>query len=239
MTLKLVPEYFVEALSVSTLRSQFTENRRPERMDSGSCINISETDLQQVDESILAMMLELQAMGDNAVYPPPTQQQVSSIPTKKKGSKPATITNDTANAWEMKPPNDAPAVSWTDSNFQYAIWNPANYGSLLVKIQVYKNDRLTHSSGIYMNETGKMYETLRELTTQLENEWVDRNTGVPKFDGLIRTAMPLSTWRQHNTVVSTNEGVKRKRSAVTSKRSRNDSKKRRSQQNVLKPATNS
>jgi len=202
------------------------------------------TSVDEVDDSIRMLIEELRAMenngdvvNDNAVYVPienieQSQQTDTTVQeqgrnrkksnSRKKTSNDVTevANNEKIGGWTVRPANDAPVVSWVDNEFQYTVRNPDNYGNVLLKVNAYNNGVLIHSCGLYLNDDkeDEIYTTLKSLLTQLENMWVDRNTGTPKIDGITQYITRLSKWRQ--TVAkdcTTVVGGKRKRSAPRSR----------------------
>jgi hypothetical protein len=107
--------------------------------------------------------------------------------------------------WVLKPTNDTPSVSWTDDSFQYTVQNPANWGNVLLKIQLYHRDRPKHICGVYLDEKkdDEICIMLMDLITRLEDLWVDRCTGLPRVAGLTQTKRPLAAWRKIDRALAT------------------------------------
>lgn len=195
--------------------------------------NISTTDQLPILslEQLLNDLNQLNSSGEpvyepyvpESVQPPPIHQQVKKRTIKKDIIAPSIVLNNINHSqdqgWTQKPTNDAPVITWVDQDegYQYTVQNASNRGECLVKIQLYEGGALKHMSGIYMDRQTDMHNTLTGLLTQMENLWVDRGTGTPKTDGLIRTKMPLAKWRTLN---APSPDVKRKRVTAAPRRNR-------------------
>lgn len=143
-----------------------------------------------------------------------TQQTDTPLPVKKTSSSrkrsrktassrkrkitPVTLpaTDDWTN-WTVKPINDAATIAWTDceAGYQRTVQNPNNCGTTLLKIQLFENGVAKHVSAVYVEPGTKVYNSMTNLVTNLEDMWVDRETGMPKVEGIVRTSMPLAAWR--------------------------------------------
>lgn len=101
------------------------------------------------------------------------------------------------NGWSVIPASDAPAITWIDqdSNYQYTVQNPDNQGDYLVKLQVMEKGIAKHASGIFVNSNTDVFQIAMQLSALIENQWVYRQTGEVKIEGLTKTAMPLTRWR--------------------------------------------
>ena len=161
----------------------------------------SESSAIEVEQAIRALMGEINAMNENAMPPPP--------PPPPQESK---LENNVPIGWTVNTevPTDSPVISWSSGNCLYSVKNPANYGSVLLKLAVFHNGHPTHSCGLYLEEADETYKRLNDLLTMLGNMWVDHNTGVPKVDGITRTVTPLPAWRMIHDY--TTEGGKHKTS---------------------------
>lgn len=181
------------------------------------------TSSSEVDDSFLLQFLQdIKAMDrslvsecDNAVFPDTFTPNTSAAENsthktkkreykKKKKTAPTPTNIESAigqqNGWIVKQVNDAPVISWTDftHGFQYNVQNLRNRGKYLLKLQLFEGGSMKHSSGIYIDQESSrdVFNSVIHLISLLENLWIDRQTGVPKCDDVIRSMMPLAAWRQ-------------------------------------------
>lgn len=151
-----------------------------------------------------------QLLPDSAPSLPAQEEQQQERPRTSKSNRQSRDVGVTQE-WQLNPSSDAPAVSWADDCYQYSVWNPANVGNVLMKLQVFKGSIPLHSSGVYLDEASETYKVLKTLMTRLENEWVNKDTGTAKVKGLTRIKSPLAAWRCKKMFKT----VSRKRTAST------------------------
>lgn len=99
--------------------------------------------------------------------------------------------------WVQEAVRDAPSVTWfnTDAGLQYTVRNTNNHGPALIKLQLFEDNMLKHSSSVYTEFKTVTYNRAKQLSANLNNLWVDQQTGNPKVNDLERSVMTIPAWR--------------------------------------------
>lgn len=128
--------------------------------------------------------------------PGPSQPAAVEDSTAAKHSLSVNEKHTPSQGWKLKPLNVSSFITWVDPEFQYTVKSPDNSGDYVVKTEVFLKTQIAdlplqkwwkhaiHRSRIEVGGETPMMNNLRTWTHQVENLWLDRNTGVPRIQGL-------------------------------------------------------